>query len=410
MTRPGIESRRLWVIVGFSLLMAACGDGDTTATTSTTSAAPASSVATAPSTSTLESPSTTRPSGQTTATEPPVDTTRAVEPLRGLEYEPLLTGLPFPIALIPVGDDEMLVALKGGEVIRTDSAGGTRTVLDISDRVRDEGERGFLGMALHPDDTDRFFAHYSDVAGDTTVSEFTIAPDGTIDPSSEQVLFTASQPAGNHNGGWIQFGPDGRLFLGLGDGGGADDQFGNGQNPDTPLAGLVRIDVDTGDAEKFATGLRNPWRFWIEGDLVYVADVGQNAYEEVSVASLDQGVNYGWSVMEGFHCFRSGSCDRTGLLEPVVEVEHGDAGTCSITGGLVSSAVDIPELAGHYLYSDYCGGWLRSFRFADGVATDQADWTASAGVPGQVVSFGYGPDGEIYVLTTSDVLEIVPVR
>jgi hypothetical protein len=295
-------------------------------------------------------------------------------------------------------------------VLRVTPGGEADTVLDISDRVANVGERGFLGIAVHPNDPSRVFAHYSDPSGDTTVSEFAVAGDGSIDPGSESILFTASQPASNHNGGWIQFGPDdGMLYLGLGDGGGGNDEFGNGQNDDTFLASLVRIDVDTGDAEKFAKGLRNPWRFWIEGDQVYIADVGQNAYEEISVAPLEPGINYGWSIMEGLHCF-SGDCDQSGLQLPVVEVEHGDGGTCSITGGLVYQGSDIPELAGHYLYSDYCGGWLRSFRFAGGEAVDQTDWTDSVGTPGQVVSFGYGPTGQVYVLTTSDVLEITPVR
>jgi glucose/arabinose dehydrogenase len=209
---------------------------------------------------------------------------------------------------------------------------------------------------------------------------------------------------------------DGALFLGLGDGGGANDGFGNGQNIDTLLGGLVRIEVDAPDpsAELFQYGLRNPWRFWIDqlgDDLVYIADVGQNAYEEVTVAALDPGVNYGWPVTEGLHCFRPGSgCDTTGLTLPVIEVEHGDSGTCSITGGIVYRGRAIPEIEGHYFYSDYCGGYLRSFRHEDGEAVDQTDWTDQVGTAGRVASFGVDGEGEIYVLATDRILKLVPDR
>lgn len=311
----------------------------------------------------------------------------------------VLTALP--------GDGAPLVALKDGQVARLVD-GELEQILDISGQVANEGERGLLGMAIHPDDPGRLFLHYSDNNGDTVVSEFSL--DGDVDPGSERVLFTADQPAGNHNGGWIQFGTDGALYLGLGDGGGANDEFGTGQ-ADGPLASLIRIDVDAGTAEKFAKGLRNPWRFWIDGDTVYVADVGQNAYEEVSVTPLEPGLNYGWSIMEGTHCFspREG-CDTAGLVIPVVEVEHGDAGTCSITGGVVYRGSAIPELDGHYFYSDYCGGYLRSFRFDGGAAADQTDWTEQVGVPGQVVSFGVDGAGEMYVLTTGAILRVDAVR
>jgi glucose/arabinose dehydrogenase len=410
MPRSWTTPFRLSAVVAVAAMVVACGGEEATQTIPVASPEP---TVTGSSSTVAEAPATTSSAAETSSTTDAVDeTTVSVAPLQGLAYERFLEGLAFPIAVIPerVGSENVFVALKGGEVLVATPEGETRTVLDISDRVRNEGERGFLGIAVHPDDPARFFAHYSDGSGSTTVSEFVVTDDGAIDPGSEEVVFTASQPAGNHNGGWIQFGSDGKLYLGLGDGGGANDQFGNGQKDTTPLAGLVRIDVDTGEAEKYAKGLRNPWRFWIEDDLVYVADVGQNAFEEVSVAPMQPGVNYGWSIMEGFHCFQTTGCDQSGLQLPVVEVEHGDAGTCSITGGVVYHGVDIPELAGHYLYSDYCGGWLRSFRYENGEAVDQTDWTESVGTPGQVVSFGYGPLGEIYVLTTGDVLEITPVR
>jgi len=244
------------------------------------------------------------------------------------------------------------------------------------------------------------------------VSEFALIDDGTADPNSERVLLRLSQPAANHNGGMIQFGPDGILYVGLGDGGGANDRFDNGQNRGTLLGGLVSISVD-GDPDPtlFNLGLRNPWRFWIDDDVIYIADVGQNAYEEVSVVELGPDINFGWPITEGLHCFRpSSGCDTTGLTPPVVEVSHGDAGTCSITGGVVYRGEAIPELYGTYFYSDYCGGYLRSFHFDGDGIRDETDWTEQVGVPGQVVGFGVDGEGEMYVVTTNSLLKLVAVR
>ena len=255
-------------------------------------------------------------------------------------------------------------------------------VLDISDRVTNRGEQGLLSIALHPTDP-RLYLHYTDTSGDTAVSEFTLTSPTAADPASERVLLSVDQPAVNHNGGMLQFTPDGTLMLGLGDGGGADDQFGNGQNPDTLLASLVEMRVD-GDPSpfKYAMGLRNPWRFWIDEGLIVIADVGQDEFEEINVQTLAPDLNYGWPITEGLHCFNvaAGSCDAEGLVVPVLEVEHGDAGTCSITGGIVYRGPSMPQLHGHYFYSDYCGGWLRSFLIGDG-SSEQTDWTEQVGCP-----------------------------
>lgn len=389
-------------IVVLALVGAGCSDGD--AATTASLAAPSTTAltaTTAPTTSTGAPGSTATTAGATSTTS------AAPAELRGLMYTQV-TEAAFPMVLTALpGDEVPLVALKDGQVARLVD-GQLEQILDISGQVANQGERGLLGMAIHPDDPSRLFLHYSDSAGDTVVSEFTL--DGDIDPGSERVLFTADQPAGNHNGGWIQFGPDGALYLGLGDGGGANDEFGTGR-ADGPLAGLMRIDVDSGESEKYAKGLRNPWRFWIDGDTVYIADVGQNAYEEVSVTPLEPGLDYGWSIMEGTHCFspREG-CDTTGLVIPVVEVEHGDAGTCSITGGVVYRGTAIPELDGRYFLSDYCGGYLRSFRFDGTGTTEHTDWTDQVGVPGQIVSFGVDGAGEMYVLTTGAILRVDPLR
>jgi glucose/arabinose dehydrogenase len=310
------------------------------------------------------------------------------------------------------GSELSYIAIKDGQVLAYDgSAVLEPPVLDISDQVRNNSEQGFLSIALHPDDESRFFAHYSDNNGDTVVSEFTFSSPTELDPGSEQVLFTIDQPAANHNGGMIQV-ADGSLFLALGDGGGGGDRFGNGQNTDTLLGGLVRLDIsDDGDPQLFQYGLRNPWRFWIDGDLIYVADVGQSSFEEISVSELLEGVNYGWPITEGLHCYSpSSDCDTSDLTLPVIEVEYGDAGSCSITGGIVYRGQEIPEVEGRFFYSDYCGGYLRSFNYLDGEVVEETDWTEQVGVAGRVTGFGVDGQGEMYVATSEALLKVVPVR
>ena len=360
-------------------------------------------------------PETTTTLGSVTTTTVPTvstvapTTTTTLSPLQSLAYEEAAVA-EFPIQMVPWTPGFEMVATKDGQVFLYDGEQLSQTpVLDISDQVHNEGERGLLSIAVHPDDTNRVFLHYSADGGDTVVSGFTWANEALID---EQVLLTQGQPAGNHNGGMIQFGPDGALYLGLGDGGGANDTFGNGQNPDTLLGSLVRIDVDGGsEPAVWQYGLRNPWRFWIDGDLVYIADVGQNAYEEVNVSDLGEGVNYGWPITEALHCFSpSSGCDTGGLTLPVIEVSHGDAGTCSITGGLVYRGSAIPEIDGHFFYSDYCGGYLHSLVYRDGEVVEEMDWTDQVGVAGNVPSFGVDGSGELYVLTTDRILKLVPVR
>ena len=350
--------------------------------------------------------STTAPStpATSTATVPSTaSTTAAVEPLLGLAYEVVDEDLGFPMLITPWTGSRSLVAFRDGRVHSFD--GSSLSVDPLFDlEVATDGERGLLGMEAGGEDV--VFVHYSDPVGDTVVAEVTVST-GRL-----RVLLTVEQPAANHNGGMLQTGPDGMLYLGLGDGGGSNDRFGHGQNTDTLLGGIVRIDPGSGESALWSYGLRNPYRFWFDGDVLYIGDVGQGAHEEVDVVTFDPGgFNFGWPITEGLHCFspRSG-CDTAGLTLPVLEVEHGDDGTCSITGGVVYRGSAIPELAGHYLYSDYCGGWLRSFRLEDGEAVDHRDWTEDVGTPGAVVSFGVDHRGEVYVLTPDAIRRIVPVR
>lgn len=353
-------------------------------------------------TSTTTAPLSTTIAPTTTSTMALDDTVLAYQPVADLEFPVQLTARP--------GAEHSYVITKDGRVWLYDGdAVSDQPVLDIADQVRNSGEQGLLSIALHPDDESRFYLHYSDGNGDTVVSEFALAATDRADPASERVLLQVGQPARNHNGGMIQFMPDGRLLLGLGDGGGGGDRFGNGQNPDTLLGGLVSLDVE-GDPSPalYAMGLRNPWRFWIDDTLIYIADVGQNAYEEISVSEpLEPGRNYGWPIFEGLHCYETAECDGAGLVAPVLEVQHGDAGTCSITGGVVYRGAAIPQLDGHYFYSDYCGGYLRSFLHAGGEATELRDWTEQVGVPGRVSGFGVDGAGEMYVTTTDQLLALV---
>jgi hypothetical protein len=362
-------------------------------------------------TSTTAGRATTTTAPSTTSTSSTVTTT-TLPPLQGLAYQEV-AALDFPIQITALPGSELsYVATKDGRIwVYDGSQVSPDPVLDISEAVRDEGERGLLSLVLHPDDPGRLFIHYSANDGDTVVAEYTFIDPTAVDPGSERILLRLDQPAPNHNGGMLQFGSDGFLYLGLGDGGGSNDQFNNGQNPDTLLGGLVAISVDGEPAPSlYSMGLRNPWRFWIDEGLIYIADVGQNAYEEVSVTTLAPGLNFGWPITEGLHCFRPASgCDTTGQVIPVVEVSHGHAGTCSITGGVVYRGAAIPEIDGHFFYSDLCGGYLRSFRF-DGGVVDATDWTDQVGVPGNVVGFGVDGAGEMYVATTTALLKVVAVR
>lgn len=381
------------------LLVGCTGDGGT----STSTSAPAATTTTPAPTSTT--------AAETTSTSEASTTTTTLAPLQSLGYE-VVGSYNFPVQVIPgpaqgityvVDKVGYLHALVNGEAV-------AEPVLDITSLVSSSGEQGFLSAALHPDDGTRLFVHYTDGSGDTMVAEYALPDPMAADPDSAQTLLQVDQPASNHNGGLMLFLPSGHLLLALGDGGGGGDQFDNGQNPDTLLGGLVAIDLETGGSSLFSMGLRNPWRFWIDGENLYIADVGQNQFEEINATSLEPGHNFGWPITEGLHCFRpSSGCDTEGLTLPVIEVAHGDAGTCSITGGVVYRGSDIPELAGHYLFSDYCGGYLRSFDTADS-SYEVVDWTEDVGVPGMLTGFGVDADGEVYVTTTTEVLRLVAVR
>jgi glucose/arabinose dehydrogenase len=286
-------------------------------------------------------------------------------------------------------------------------------------------------MAFHPayDTNGYFYVYYTDTNGDTRVVRYTVSGNANVaDASSAKVIFALDQPYSNHNGGLITFGPDGMLYIGLGDGGDGGDPLGHGQNLGTLLGSLLRIDVDSGDPyaipsdnpfvsnaaaldEIWAYGLRNPWRYSFDPEqgAIYIADVGQNSREEINVESdAVGGVNYGWNVMEGSTCYQAASCDQTGLHQPILEYSTGSTG-CAVVGGFVYRGDDINGLDGTYFYSDNCSGWIRSFDLEFGQAARLSQW--EVGNLGNVLSFGQDSDRELYVLSANgNVYKFVPDR
>jgi glucose/arabinose dehydrogenase len=344
-------------------------------------------------------------------------------------------GLGVPLYLTaPPGDSRLFIIEKGGAIrVVKDGALLPTPFLDLSTRVSNGAEQGLLGLAFDPAyaANGRFIVHYTDASGSTTVSAYRVSaadPD-QADPTSEAVLLTVAQPFPNHNGGQIAFGPDGMLYIGLGDGGGGGDPAGRGQSLADLLGDILRVDVGSGTGytvpadnpfvgqagaqpEVWSYGLRNPWRFSFDaatGDL-YIADVGENAWEEVDVvtaaAGAGRGNNFGWKVMEGRHCSAGPNCDPGQFTLPVLEYSH--ASGCSITGGFVYRGAAIPALQGHYFYADYCSGWVRSFRLQDGQAVEPHQWPTLA-PGGQIPSFGQDAAGELYVMNAGgQVFRIVP--
>ena len=353
---------------------------------------------------------------------------------RGARLQPVVSGLSAPLYLTaPPGDLSRLFIVEqtGGIRIVKDGTLLPTPFLNLSAQIVAGGEQGLLGLAFDPDyaTTGRFVVHYTDLAGDTRVSTFRVSTDPDLaDATSEQIIFTADQPYSNHNGGQVVFGPDGYLYLGLGDGGSANDPEGRGQNLAEPLGSILRVDVQTGTSytvppdnpfvgqpgalpEIWSYGLRNPWRFSFDratGDL-YIADVGQNQTEEVDVAPAaggsGRGANYGWNIMEGSHCL-IGECNQAGLVLPNFEYDH-DQG-CSITGGYVYRGAAIPALQGVYFFGDYCQGWVRSFRYVSGSSIELTDW-AVLRPGGPLTSFGEDAAGELYVISANGaVFKVVP--
>lgn len=333
------------------------------------------------------------------------------------------SGLSKPVALaVAPGDTtgRLFVVEQTGKIrVVRDGTVEPEAFVDLTSRVSASAitrnsEQGLLGLAFHPRfaENRRLFVNLTDEKGDTKILELTAARGDAAraDPTSAREVLAVHQPYANHNGGNLAFGPDGQLYVGLGDGGSAGDPQGNGQNRDTRLGKMLAVNVDAGlpaASTVVALGLRNPWRYsfdGVTGDL-WIADVGQNRFEEVDVLtpamrSAKEPTNFGWNETEGLHCFRGPSCDQHAFTPPVVEYDHGDG--CSITGGYVYRGKRLPALVGRYFYADYCTAMIRSLTWDGKIVRDVWDWRGALDPESRLASlasFGEDAAGELYLLS-----------
>ena len=379
--------------------------------------APEDAIATAPPATTGPGRPSAAPAAPPTPGLPPPSEALSTPPLpiaTSVKLEGVATGLDRPVGLVALPGDARgrlfvleqhagrVRVLEGGKV-------APRPVLDLRGQVSTGNEQGLLGLAFHPRfaETRKLYVDYTDRAGDTHVVEYVLDEAGAaVVAGSAREVFTIDQPYANHNGGQLAFGPDGRLWIGLGDGGAAGDPHGAGQDDRNLLAKMLRLDVDTPGArpEIVAKGLRNPWRYSFDAAThdLYIADVGQNLWESIYVVPADRltGHNFGWNVAEGRHCYDAARCDRAAFTPPVTDYKH-DVG-CSITGGFAYRGAALPALVGRYFYADFCTGFIRSFRWAPDGIREHWDWKAALdpdGALNQLASFGVDGDGELYLLS-----------
>jgi glucose/arabinose dehydrogenase len=391
-------------------LLTACGT-----TPAPSAAAPASPGRATPAPTPASAPATTvvpSPSAPSVVSEPPP-----------VALEPVADGLASPINITDAPGGWLLVNEQAGRVIALRPTSGERaTVVDLEGRIRSGGEQGLLGLVLHPDwpEVGRAFVHYTANDGSAVLAELAGTQDGdaapVLDAASERILLGIPDPYPNHNGGQLAFGPDGHLYVGLGDGGAGGDPLGHGQDLDTLLGSILRLDVSTpgsyaipadnpyagggGAAEIYLSGLRNPWRFSFDPDTgaLWIADVGQNGFEEIDRLDPveDAGANLGWSIMEGTHCFADPGCSSEGLVPPLAEYGR-DLGF-SVTGGYVVRGGTVAGLAGWYVFADY-GGNILGLPSDAAAPTDGTALTPHVliGTDLSVSALGLGEDGELYV-------------
>jgi glucose/arabinose dehydrogenase len=421
-----------WGAVGLPLVvavMAACGTTNATATPTGSGfvsiAPPATDTATGP-----------EPSATQVASVAPAATTvpTPFAPV-SVHLSTVASGFASAIGVSSApGDARLFLIQQTGQVVIVSGGKRAGTFLDIASRMSCCGERGLLGLAFHPGyaTNGRFFVRYTTPAGDVRVSEFHVSADPSkADPKSEKVIITIPHPSfGNHNGGRIEFGPDGYLYIGTGDGGSGGDPNNHGQALDTLLGKMLRIDIDATSgslayaipptnpfagqaakrAEIFAYGLRNPYTFSFDranGDL-WIGDVGQDKWEEIDRAiALEgggNGIDYGWSVMEGNHCYKpSTDCIKEGLTMPLAEYSHGDSDSigCAVISGYVYRGAAHPELAGRYFFGDYCTGRIWDVDSA-GPAQQTPQELLGSGL--QITGWGQDAGGELYMTATNGVL------
>ena len=359
-----------------------------------------------------------------------IDSNPPPPPPPGTPSLKLIDNFSSPVYLTaPPADSQRLFVVEQGGAIRVlhNDTVRTRPFLDLSGRISSGGERGLLSVAFHPSyaTNGRFYVYFTNPAGDIRIVRYTVSsdPDSADEATKDTVLRVAHPGQDNHNGGQLQFGPDGMLWVGTGDGGGGGDPAGNGQNKHALLGKLLRLDVngasgyaipadnpsgsDTSFApEVWSYGLRNPWRFSFDrstGDL-YIGDVGQDTWEEVDVSPTavqrGRGVNFGWNIMEGRHCYPNAPCDSTHSVLPVLEYPH-VLGGCAVTGGYVyrGAAFGATAMVGQYFYADFCNGEVHSFAYPGGAGL--VDWSSLLSPGPNISSFGQDAKGELYILQLS---------
>lgn len=430
--------RYVLIVVSIILLTACSG---TVSRGSPTAALPPLSSATTVPTQNTQIPEATQPSANPSPTNPPEPTVQpslvpsptvahtqapqsasSLPDPTGYSWQTIASGLNAPVGITSAQDGSgRLFILEQAGVIRMlqNDTLAAAPFLDIRDRVGSNGsERGLLGLAFHPDYNENgyFYVNYTDLNGNTVIARFSVSTDNPdqADPNSETRLLAVQQPYANHNGGMVTFGPDGYLYLGLGDGGSGGDPQGNGQALNTLLGKILRIDVDGGSPyaippnnpfvnetgkkpEIWAYGLRNPWRFSFDrltGEL-YIGDVGQNQWEEIDYlpAGSPGGANFGWNYFEGLHPYDN-QVPPAGLntVQPVAEYSHAQG--CSVTGGVVYRGSSLPEWQGIYLYGDYCSGNIWGL-----LRDPQGSWMNALLFEnaGRITSFGQDEQGEVYL-------------
>ncbi len=423
----------LCFVAALALVAAGCSNGDSD------QVEPAQTFETVTPTQGTDSPATSTPSEPTSspadasvgtsAVAPPVSTTASAEPLVEPSVELVGVGSfdqPVDVAVRPL-DQRLFVVEQTGTVTAVDDE-SSAVVLDISERVTTSGsEQGLLGLTFHPT-LDLAYVDFTDTGGDTVIAEFAVDPESAMfDPDSYREVLTVDQPHSNHNGGKLAFGPDGLLYIGLGDGGSADDPDRNALDLSSRLGKILRIDpletddapftvpadnpfvgVDGADPTIWSYGLRNPWRFSFDpvtGDL-WIADVGQNEYEEVDHAPATDGVDagkgasFGWSAIEGNEPF-NGDQDATGAVAPVYVYSHGSGG-CSVSGGALASPDAVGGLAGWYVFGDYCNGdiWALDPASVQDGSTDDPRLLTIGNLPA-LAAISAGVGGDLYAISNN---------
>ncbi len=331
-------------------------------------------------------------------------------------------GFSSPVAITNAGDERLFVVERGGLIRIIDGSGAVEGTpfLDLSGIITSGGERGLLGLAFHPgyEENGFFFVNYTDLEGNTVIARYSVSADNAnlADEASGYMILNIDQPYQNHNGGDLHFGPDGYLYIGTGDGGSGGDPQNNAQDLSSLLGKMLRIDINDGTpyaippdnpyvmegeaaAEIWASGLRNPWRFSFDrqtGDL-WIADVGQNAVEEVNVvpAGTGAGSNFGWRCYEGDQEYNTSGCGSAGDYQfPVYQYLHSEDDGCSVTGGYVYRGTEFPSLEGYYFFSDYCNDVLYSLHDSSGEWVVEKHGQFSGN---NFSAFGEDMNGELYL-------------